>query len=196
MQIRGGRGYETEPLARRPAARPAVGVERWMRDARINLIFEGSSEIMHLFMAREAVDKHLQVAGVLIDPKVRGGKEARRPAPAIAGFYLAGTSGLWLRGLAAPFRYRGLGRLGRHLRFVDRASRKLARQVFHGMVGLRRPGWRRSRASSSGSSTSPTSSSPSSASVSRAATAARAGTPGRRRGRRLADRFSPPPPAR
>jgi alkylation response protein AidB-like acyl-CoA dehydrogenase len=131
MQIRGGRGYEKESsLAARGEA--PVGVERAMRDSRINLIFEGSSEIMHLFMARELLDKHLQIAGGLIDPEVPAGKKLAM-LPKVGAFYTSWYLGLWFRGVSAP-RFGRFGKLARHLRFVERASRKLARENFHGMV--------------------------------------------------------------
>lgn len=131
MQIKGGRGYETErSLAER--GDKVDSIDRQMRDSRINRIFEGSSEIMHLFMAREAVDRHLQVSGKLIDPRVSVGEKIAA-LPRIALFYGTWYPTRWLGWGRWP-RFGKFGRLGAHLRFVERKARKLAREIFHGMV--------------------------------------------------------------
>jgi hypothetical protein len=132
LQIRGGRGYETEKSLKGRGEAP-IPVERVMRDCRINLIFEGSSEVMHLFMAREAVDKHLQIAGAMIDPRATIATKLAA-MPKILGYYALWYPPLWLRGLTTWSKYAEFGPLASHLRFIDRSARKLARSSFHGMA--------------------------------------------------------------
>ena len=131
LQMRGGRGYETSDSLRARGEAP-IPIERVMRDYRINMIFEGSSEIMRLFIAREALDTHMTIAWDVVNPKSTTGQRLAA-LPKVALFYSWWYPSRWF-GLATPFKFHGHGRLGQHLRFAERATRKLSRALFHAMV--------------------------------------------------------------
>jgi len=131
VQIRGGRGYETSQSLR---ARGEKGypVERIMRDMRINRIFEGTSEIQHLFIAREAVDPHMKRGFKILQPETPMGEKVS--AAAKAGVFYAGWYPSRYLGWSRKPKYGQFGKLSKHMAYVERTSRRLSRAIFHAMM--------------------------------------------------------------
>jgi len=130
MQIRGGRGFETAASLAARGEKP-VPVERWMRDCRINTIFEGSSEILRLFLAREALDPHLQVAGPVLNTQVPMAQRMKAGMKA-ALFYAGWYPRQWWTFTLDGGDFDPV--LQRHLRYASRTAHRLARTLFHAMV--------------------------------------------------------------
>ncbi len=132
MQIRGGRGYETADSLKARGEEP-IPVERMLRDCRINTIFEGSSEIMRLFIAREALDPHLKVGGPVLNSRAPM-KKRLTAAMKAAWHYAKWYPGLWLPRFTSGASGDLAPEVRAELRRVRNLSRKLARRLFHAML--------------------------------------------------------------
>ncbi len=131
VQIRGGRGYETADSLR-ARGEPALPVERILRETRINLIIEGTSEVMRLFIAREALDQHMRLVGGALDPHAPSLVKFRTLAKAM-GYYALWWPKQWL-GRVLPGSTPIQGPLAAHLRYVDRTCHRVALALFHSAV--------------------------------------------------------------
>ncbi|OGW84108.1 MAG: DNA polymerase II [Omnitrophica bacterium RIFCSPHIGHO2_02_FULL_51_18] len=131
VQVRGGRGYETADSLKARGEEP-IPVERFMRDSRINLIIEGTSEIMRLFIAREAMDPHLKRILPLISGRSGFALKVSKFLEAFAHY------GIWVPSQWLYVKH-GVGvklgpRLQKHIRTVEKTSHRLARDLFFAMA--------------------------------------------------------------
>jgi hypothetical protein len=129
IQIHGGRGYETAASLKGRGEKP-LPLERFLRDCRINTIFEGSSEIMRLFIAREALEPHLKLSASALNSQLPLGQRLRTAARA-ALFYAVWYPRQWL---PVFFSSSSSSAVARHLRYAARTSRRLSRALFHAML--------------------------------------------------------------
>ena len=131
VQIRGGRGYETAESLRGRGEK-GYPVERILRDMRINRIFEGTSEIQHLFIAREAVDPHMKRGYKILQPETPA-KEKLAAAAKAGAHYAAWYPSRYVGWSRFP-KFGDFGTLSGHMGFIERTARHLSRSIFHSMM--------------------------------------------------------------
>jgi len=133
LQVRGGRGYETAASWSSRGEDP-IPIERTCRDLRVGRIFEGSSEIMHLIMAREAMDTHFKLMMPLLKPKP--GEKVSKTAVLTnaAKFYISWYPKQWMPA-RRDYQTKHLSAVNRsHLVFVGKTCKRMARRLFHTMA--------------------------------------------------------------
>lgn len=131
IQIRAGRGYETGPSLRARGEK-GYAVERMMRDARINTIIEGTSQIMRLFIAREAMDTHVSKIMPLMSRKTKAGEKLGLLVKAFK-FYSVWYPKQFLPQSQLPEGVEIPSQLLPHMKYIGRTARRLARNLFHAM---------------------------------------------------------------
>ena len=130
LQLRGGRGYE-KGSSLKARGEKGYPVERMLRDMRINRIIEGTTDIMHLFLAREAMDPHLKLAADLLKKHTPVGIKLKAGAK-LAGFYTGWYAKQWFNASLWE-RHDDMGLLSGHYHYLQATAHRLARTIFHSM---------------------------------------------------------------
>ncbi len=130
LQLRGGRGYE-KGSSLKARGEKGYPVERMLRDMRINRIIEGTTDIMHLFLAREAMDPHLKLAADVIKSHNPVGTKLKAGAK-LASFYTGWYAKQWFNSSLWE-RHDDMGILSGHYHYLQATAHRLARTIFHCM---------------------------------------------------------------
>ncbi|HSA64125.1 MAG TPA: acyl-CoA dehydrogenase family protein [Nitrospira sp.] len=122
FQVRGGRGFMTAE-SQHKCGEPAIPVMRMLRDARINLVWEGTSEILRIWMARESLSPYLEQGLAILQGSLSQKITAAR--------YYAHMS--FLSSLPFLDSHPGSSLFGKEyagwVRFVESSSRRLTRST-------------------------------------------------------------------
>lgn len=130
LQLRGGRGYE-KGSSLKARGEKGYPVERMLRDMRINRIIEGTTDIMRLFLAREAMDPHLKLAADLLAKHTPVGTKLTAGAK-LATFYTGWYAKQWFNASLWE-RHDDMGILSGHYHYLQATAHRLARSIFHAM---------------------------------------------------------------
>ena len=133
--IFGGMGYETAD-SKRARGEPAFGIEQLVRDVEMYRIGEGATDILRTFVAREALNMHLERAQNYFDEKIGGGRRLVEIARMIS-FYLPWYAKQWVPRRLPSHALFQHARVRSYLLFVERMSRRLARAVFYALLRQR-----------------------------------------------------------
>ncbi len=122
FQVRGGRGFMTVE-SQRTSGELGIPVMRMLRDARINLVWEGTSEILRIWMAREALSPYIE-QGIAF---LQGSPSDKVSAPL---YYarMALRSSLPFSNLMSASAMFGKD-YARWVRFIEASSRRLTRST-------------------------------------------------------------------
>lgn len=133
VQFFGGRGYEKATSLKARGELP-FPIERMFRDCRINRIIEGTTDIMELFLSREALDSHLKLASELLqagnDPKAKKAAMIKLSKAYLSWYPKQFFNISLLSGLTRSQH----GKLASQVRYCQGAAHKLARTLFLQML--------------------------------------------------------------
>ncbi len=127
--IFGGMGYETAD-SKRVRGEPTFPIEQLIRDVEMYRIGEGATDILRPFVAREALNPHLERAKHYLEETGCGIRRIWQGLN-LASQYLPQYLDLWKRKSLPSRNDIQHPKVRKHLIYVERASRRLARAILY-----------------------------------------------------------------